>query len=203
MATAYGKETEWLASQTCGGRSKRVSEDPHLSLQRQLPSAPRSPSRLVLTKTSVFAVKNTAKRLTLGDWRQHGVIFTSLWSFFQVLKSVKKNKRNPQLNSDLKSFWFPRSRSQAEMDRKWHVCLTLVCTYVFHSVSQPLWNNATQQINDIKCIHPGLPFSSVSQFSSLRSFWEHVTHNVTLVSHTLWIGSTNPLWFFRWFKKCC
>lgn len=142
------------ASRTCGGRRKGVSEEPHHSLQRQMPSTPCSPSRLVLAKTRVFIEKNTAKKLTLGDWRQHSVLFTFLWSYFQVLKSIKKYPSCSTVTWNI--FLFPGSRSEVEMDRKWHVCLTLVCAYVFHSVSHPFWNNATQQINNIKCIHPGL-----------------------------------------------
>lgn len=65
----------------------------HLSLERQLPGAPWSPRRPVLAKTSIFTEKNTAKKLTLGDWRQHSVIFAFLWSYFQVLKSSLKKKK--------------------------------------------------------------------------------------------------------------
>lgn len=103
------------ASRTCRGRRKGVSEEPHHSLQRQLPSTPCSPSRLVLAKTSVFTEKNTAKKLTLGDWRQHSVIFTFLWSYFQVLKSIKKIPHTQQwleiffffcsLGADLRLRW--------------------------------------------------------------------------------------------------
>lgn len=129
-------------------------QERHVSPQRQLPSTPWSPNRPVLAKTSVFTEKNTAKKLTLGAWRQHSVIFTFLWSYFQALKSTPKTPSYSTMTWNI--FLFPRSRFEAEMDWNWHACLTLVCTYVFHSVAQLVWSKATQQINDIKCMHPGL-----------------------------------------------
>lgn len=82
------KWNDWLLrpaeAEETGFQERRVS------LQRQLPSTPCSPNRPVLAKTSVFAEKNTAKKLTLGAWRQHSVIFTFLWSYFQALKSTPK-----------------------------------------------------------------------------------------------------------------
>lgn len=158
----------------------------HLSLERQLPGALWSPRRPVLAKTSIFTEKNTAKKLTLGDWRQHSVIFAFLWSYFQVLKSSLKKKKTHILNCDLKYFLFPGSGSNAEMDWKWHVCLTLVCTYVFHSVAQPAWNKATQQINDIKTVHPGLLSHlppSIEAQNPFENMWLMVYYLV--ISHIL------------------
>lgn len=90
---AYGHDI-WIENGMTGfsdlRRQKKQGFRRDVSLPRQLPSTPCSPNRPVLAKTSVIAEKNTAKKLTLGAWRQHSVIFTFLWSYFQALKSTPK-----------------------------------------------------------------------------------------------------------------
>lgn len=166
-------------------------QERHVSLQRQLPSTPCSPNRPVLAKTSVFTEKNTAKKLTLGAWRQHSVIFTFLWSYFQALKSTPKIPHTQLwleiffcfLGADLRLRWteidMPASplsvpmfstllHSQSEIKQPSRLMILNVCTPASFLICLPLW-----------------------LFQILWRTCDSCCN--TLVSHTFWRGNTDPL----------
>lgn len=165
-------------------------QERHISLQRQLPSTPCSPNRPVLAKTSIFAEKNTAKKLTLGAWRQHSVIFTFLWSYFQALKSTPKIPSYSTitwnifcfLGGDLKLRWteidMPASPlsvpmfstllySQSEIKQPSRLMILNVCTQASFLICLPL------------CL-----------FQILWRTCDSCCN--TWVSHTFWRGNTDP-----------
>lgn len=192
---AYGHDI-WIENGMTGfsdlRRQKKQGFRRDVSLPRQLPSTPCSPNRPVLAKTSVIAEKNTAKKLTLGAWRQHSVIFTFLWSYFQALKSTPKIPHTQLwleifffcfLGADLRLRWteidMPASplsvpmfstllHSQSEIKQPSRWMILNVCTQASFLICLPLWLFQILWRTRDSCCN-------------------------TLVSHTFWRGNTDPL----------
>lgn len=88
---AYGVTTRWLGSHSWEDARKKLAEETHLSLKRQLPNTQLSPCRLVLAKTTVLTEKNTAKKLTLGGMGEHRARYLHLFEVsFKLWKALLK-----------------------------------------------------------------------------------------------------------------